>query len=149
MKTVAYLLASKDRLEIQKQKQAISEFAKRKQMSIPSKRNRLLHHVESGDTLIISQLSDVGGALAEIVKTVDTLVNKQVRFVATREAMDLNGESCVTSQVMAEMFRVLAEIKLDTNWFQSIPKKRWLSPGEGGESVDVALLSIESNKRLR
>jgi DNA invertase Pin-like site-specific DNA recombinase len=164
MKTVAYLLASKNRLEIQKQKQAISEFAKRKQMSIsrfieipiasidqknPSKRNRLLHHVESGDTLIVSQLSDVGWSLAEIVKTVDTLVNKQVRFVAIREAMDLNGEPCVTSQVMAEMFRVLAEIGQDTNWFFSIPKKRWLSPGEGGESVDVALLSIESNKRLR
>ena len=125
MKTVAYLLASKDRLEIQKQKQAISEFAKRKQMSIsrfieipiasidqknPSKRNRLLHHVESGDTLIVSQLSDVGWSLAEIVKTVDTLVNKQVRFVAIREAMDLNGEPCVESQVMVEMFRTLAEI---------------------------------------
>ncbi len=125
MKTVAYLLASEDQLEIQKQKQAISEFAKRKQMSIsrfieipiasidqknPSKRNRLLHHVESGDTLIVSQLSDVGWSLAEIVKTVDTLVNKQVRFVAIREAMDLNGEPCVESQVMVEMFRTLAEI---------------------------------------
>lgn len=125
MKTVAYLLTSFDSAEIRKQKQAILEFAVSEQLTISRfieipissplptkgrKLNRLLSHVESGDRLIVSRLSQIGGSLSEIVKTVDMLIKKEVRFVAVEEGIDLNGKPSTQSQVIAAMFGMLAEI---------------------------------------
>lgn len=125
MKTVAYLLTSFDREEIRKQKQTILEFAVGEQLTISRfieipissplptkgrKLNRLLSHVESGDILIVSRLSQIGWSLSEIVKTVDMLIKKEVRFVAVEEGIDLNGKPSTQSQVIAAMFGMLAEI---------------------------------------
>ena len=125
MKNVAYIKASHDRTETEKQRRVILGFAKSEQIPISrfieipiakistknqGKRRRLLHHVEKGDTLIVSQLSDIGFSLQEIVKTVDILVNKPVRFMAIKEGIDLNGEEHIESKVIAKMFGILADI---------------------------------------
>ncbi|MCH8290298.1 recombinase family protein [Candidatus Poribacteria bacterium] len=128
MKTVAYLLASSNREEIRAQRQVILEFVHKEQMRIsrfieipitsllPTKGrkfNRLLSHVEPGDTLIVSHLSQIGWSLAEIVKTVDRLINREIRFVAVKEGIDLNGKPSVQSEVIVTMFGMLAEIGRD------------------------------------
>ncbi len=72
MKAVAYLKASLDRQEIQEQKQAILEFSHREgitvsrfiEMSASSTRGKridqLFSQLESGDILIVSELSRIG-----------------------------------------------------------------------------------------
>lgn len=125
MKTVAYLLVSSEKREVEKQKQIILKFAHDAQIRISRfveipisssektkgrKLNRLLSHVESGDTLVVSSLSQIGFSLAEIVKTVDTLINREIRFIAIEEKIELNGEPSFKSQVIAETFGQLAEI---------------------------------------
>jgi len=125
MKTVAYLLVSCDNLELEKQKQLILKFAHDAQIRISRfleipislsqktkgrKLNRLLSHVSSGDTLVVSSLSQIGFSLGEIVKTVDTLVNREIRFIAIEEKIELNGEASCESQVIAETFGQLAKI---------------------------------------
>lgn len=125
MRNVAYIKASHDRTEIEKQRKVILDFAKSEQISISrfieipiakisaknqSKRHRLLHHVSSGDTLIVSQLSDMGWSLSEIVKTVDILLNMSVRFIAIKDGIDLNGEEAIESKVITKMFAILADI---------------------------------------
>ena len=104
LKTVAYLFVSSDRTEIENQKQIILRFAGDRKIQISRyveipisssnptkgrKLNRLLCHVGSGDTLVVSRLSQMGFSLAEIVKTVDTLINREIRLVAIEEPIDL------------------------------------------------------------
>ena len=118
MKVVAYIKASQDRAEIRKQRQVILEFARREQLSISrfieipiaainnknsNKRHRLFHHVEPGDTLIVSQLSDIGWSLGEIVKTVDMLVKKRVRFAVIKAGIFLNSGPSIESQAIAKV----------------------------------------------
>ena len=43
--------------------------------TIAQKNNPLLSHVESADILIVTHLSQIGGSLAEVVKTVDWFIN--------------------------------------------------------------------------
>ena len=125
MKIIAYLKTSHDRMETQRQRKVILDFTKKQYISIsrfieipiakinalnPSKRHRLLHHVSSGDTLIVSQLSDIGWSLEEIIKTVDILLSLPVRLVIIKEGIDLNGEEAIESKVIAKMFGILADI---------------------------------------
>lgn len=125
MKTVAYQIVSSDREENQRHKQIILKFAHDTQTPISRfieipissstktkgrKLNRLLSHVSEGDTLVVSSLSQIGFSLAEIVKTVDTLINREIRLVAIQEDIDLNGQLCFKSQVIAETFGDLAKI---------------------------------------
>ncbi len=125
MKIIAYLKTSHDRMETQRQRKVILDFTKTQHISIsrfieipiakisalnPSKRHRLLHHVSAGDTLIVSQLSDMGWSLSEIVKTVDILLNMSVRLIAIKEKIDLNGEEAIESKAIAKMFGILAGI---------------------------------------
>ena len=126
MKTVAYLKISSDKEESREQKKAILEFAKRESVpisrfievpiscvdkTIAQKNNPLLSHVESADILIVTHLSQIGGSLAEVVKTVDGLVKKGIRFVALTENIDLFALPSTQSQAVATIFGALAEIE--------------------------------------
>lgn len=125
MITVAYLKASKDRQDIRKQKQEILEFATQEQITISrfieipisskttkeKKIDILFGQLSSKDTLIVSDLSRIGWSLREIIKTVDALVKKEIRFIAVKEGINLNREKQdLQSQVMVKMFGLFAEI---------------------------------------
>ncbi len=60
--------------------------------------------------LIISQLSDIGWSLSEIIKTADILLSLPVRLVVIKEGIDLNGEPTIESKTIAKMFGRLADI---------------------------------------
>ena len=78
--------------------------------TIAQKNNPLLSHVESADILIVTHLSQIGGSLAEVVKTVDGFIKKRIRFVSLKENIDLNGKRSTQSQAVATIFGALAEI---------------------------------------
>jgi DNA invertase Pin-like site-specific DNA recombinase len=121
MKTVAYLKTSLDRREIQEQKQVILEFAQEEDITVsrfiemPSsatgrKRiDQLFRQLESGDTLIVSELNRIGRSVGQIVRTVETLIKGNVHFTAVKEGIWLDEERNPQTQAMAKMFGLLAE----------------------------------------
>lgn len=126
MKTLAYLKASKDRQDIRKQKQEILEFAEKGKIfvsriiefPISSKTTKdkkidiLLNQLKPGDTIIVSDLSRIGWSVREIIKTVDTLIKRDIRFIAVREGIDLNvRKEHLQSQIIIKVFGLLAEIE--------------------------------------
>ncbi len=128
MKTVAYLRVSKDSQDVNNQKLAILEFVQREQIkvdrfmhiTVSSRRStkerkidQLLEELETGDTLIVSELSRMGRSAGEIITTIDTLVKKKIRFFAVKEGIRLNGSQDIQTKVMVTMFGLFAEIERD------------------------------------
>ncbi|MDQ1317173.1 MAG: hypothetical protein QG588_824, partial [Candidatus Poribacteria bacterium] len=100
MNTVAYLRVSKDTQDVKNQKLAILEFAQREKIEVNDyveitvssrkstkerKIDLLLEKLETGDMLIVSELSRMGRSVGEIITTVDTLVKRKIRFIAVKE----------------------------------------------------------------
>ena len=87
MRTVAYLRVSKDSQDVKNQRLAILEFARREKMEVDDfveitvssrkstkvrKVDQLLEELDTGDTLIVSELSRMGRSVGEIITTVDS-----------------------------------------------------------------------------
>lgn len=126
MATVAYLRVSKDSQDVRNQRLAILEFARQENLdinefidlSISSRRSTkerqidlLLTKLESGDSLIVSELSRMGRSVGEIITTVDRLVKEQVQFIAIKEGIRLIGEQSLQSKVTVTLFGLFAEIE--------------------------------------
>ena len=75
--------------------------------------DQLLEELDTGDTLIVSELSRTGRSVGEIITTVDTLVKKKIRFIAVKEGIRLNGSQDMQTKVMVTMFSLFAEIERD------------------------------------
>lgn len=128
MRTVAYLRVSKDSQDVKNQRLAILEFARREKMEVDDfveitissrkstrerKVDQLLEELDTGDTLIVSELSRMGRSVGEIITTVDILVKKKIRFIAVKEGIRLNGSQDMQTKVMVTMFSLFAEIERD------------------------------------
>ena len=126
MKTIAYLRVSKDSQDVKNQRLAILEFAQQEkleisefmELSVSSKRSpkerqidRLMAQLELGDTLVVSELSRMGRSVGEIITTVDALVKQQIRFIAIKEGIHLDGQPDLQSKVMVTLFGLFAEIE--------------------------------------
>jgi DNA invertase Pin-like site-specific DNA recombinase len=126
MKTIAYLRVSPDTQDTNNQRVAILEFARTEHMAIDefvemysSSRgstkarhiDALLSHLESGDALIVSELSRLGRSVGEIITTVDTLVKQQIDVFALKEGLRLIGEQDLQSRIMVTLFGLFAEIE--------------------------------------
>jgi len=128
MNTIAYLRVSKDTQDVKNQKLAILEFAQREKLEVNDyveitvssrkstkerKIDLLLEKLETGDMLIVSELSRMGRSVGEIISTVDTLVKRKIRFIAVKENIRLNGSQDMQTKVMVTMFSLFAEIEWD------------------------------------
>jgi len=128
MRTVAYLRVSKDSQDVKNQRLAILEFARKEKMEVDDfmeltvssrkstkerKVDQLLEELDTGDTLIVSEVSRMGRSVGEIITTVDTLVKKKIRFMAVKEGIRLNGSQDMQTKVMVTMFSLFAEIERD------------------------------------
>lgn len=126
MKTIAYLRVSKDTQDVKNQKLAILEFAQKESVKIDNfmeitvssrkstkerKINLLLEQLASGDTLIVSELSRIGPSVAEIITTIDTLVQREIRLLSVKEGIRLDEDQSLQSKVMVTMFSLFAEIE--------------------------------------
>jgi DNA invertase Pin-like site-specific DNA recombinase len=126
MQTIAYLRVSKDSQDVKNQRLAILEFAQQEkleisafmELSVSSRRSpkerqidRLMVQLESGDTLVVSELSRMGRSVGEIITTVDALVKQQIRFIAIKEGIHLDGQPDLQSKVMVTLFGLFAEIE--------------------------------------
>src|SRR5512145_624758 len=126
MQTIAYLRVSKDSQDVKNQRLAILEFAQQEkleisafmELSVSSRRSpkerqidRLIVQLESGDTLVVSELSRMGRSVGEIITTVDALVKQHIRFIAIKEGIHLDGQPDLQSKVMVTLFGLFAEIE--------------------------------------
>jgi len=129
MKTVAYLRVSKDTQDVNHQRLAILQFAQREKIQVDRfmevtvssrksakerKIDMLLEQLHGEDTLIVSELSRMGRSVGEIITIVDTLVRKQIRFLAVKEGIRLDGsQGCedIQTKVMITLFGLFAEIE--------------------------------------
>jgi DNA invertase Pin-like site-specific DNA recombinase len=126
MPTLAYLRVSKHTQDVNHQRLAILEFARRERLTIDefiavevsSRRSAkarkvdvLLMQLAPGGTLIVSELSRLDRSVGEIITTVDTLVKRQIRLLAIKEDIRLNGGPALQTRVMVTMFSLFAEIE--------------------------------------
>ena len=67
----------------------------------------------AGDLMVVSELSRLGRSVGQIIQIVDDLVKNQIRFVAIKENIQLNGQQDIQGKVMVTMFGLFAEIERD------------------------------------
>ncbi len=63
--------------------------------------------------MIISELSRLGRSVGQIIQIVDALIKNNIRFVAIKENIKINGKQDIQSKVMITMFSLFAEIERD------------------------------------
>jgi DNA invertase Pin-like site-specific DNA recombinase len=128
MKTLAYLRVSTGSQDIAKQKFAILDYAQQQGISIDefieaqiSSRQTMekrgiddvLKHLGAGDRLIVSELSRLGRSLGQIIYIVDTLVKRNIRFVAIKETIRFEGKQTMQTKVIVALFGLFAEVERD------------------------------------
>lgn len=128
MKNIGYLRVSTDKQDLNNQKLAILEYARKKgieihdfkKMKISSKRsikdrklNELIDELKEGDTLLVCELSRVGRSLVQIINIVNSLIEKKVKFISIKEDININGVQNIYSKVTVGLFGLFAEIERD------------------------------------
>jgi len=128
MKITAYLRVSMSGQEISNQKLAILDYAQQHQLQVDrflevkvssrkSLRERgidgLFAGMQAGDLLLVSELSRLGRSVGQIIQIVDELIKHQIKFIAIKENIHLDGKQDIQSKVMVTMFGLFAEIERD------------------------------------
>jgi len=128
LKTIAYLRVSKDEQDLNNQRLAILEYANRHdfgidefiEIKISSRKSQkerrideLLGKLNSGDRVIVSELSRLGRSLGQIIQIVDQFIKERISFVAVKENIVLNKKQGIQTKVMIAMIGLFAEIERD------------------------------------
>jgi DNA invertase Pin-like site-specific DNA recombinase len=75
--------------------------------------SQLLEQLDPKDVLLVSELSRLGRSVSQIILLVDRMIEKQLRFVAVKEGIDLEGVQDIQTKVTVTMFGLFAEIERD------------------------------------
>ena len=77
----------------------------------PEKRKlgKLIENVQSGDTIVLTELSRLGRSLVMIINVLQKLLEKNVRVIAIKEGYELGDN--IQSKVLAFAFGLSAEIE--------------------------------------
>jgi len=128
MKTVAYLRISTGSQDLAHQKMAVLDYARQQRFTVDrfvearvsSRKNSvqrgiddLLGILAAGDRLIVSELSRLGRSLGQVIRIVDELVKRKIRFIAIKEAIRFEGKQDMQTKVMIALFGLFAEVERD------------------------------------
>ena len=128
MKTVAYLRVSTGSQNLANQKLAILEPARQKHFAVdrfvevqassrqgPDQRrsDELLDSLTAGDRLVVSELSRLGRSLGQVIRIVEELVKRKIRFTAIKESIHFEGKQDLQTKVMIALFGLFAEVERD------------------------------------
>jgi len=128
--TWAYLRVSTDSQDLSNQKLLIFDWANRRNIKIDhwlevaissrkSQKDRrieeLLSRIQSGDLLIVSELSRLGRSTGEVINLVNELVARNVCLVVVKQGLELRGDNSqdMGTKVMITVFSLLAELEHD------------------------------------
>ena len=93
--------------DLANQKLAILEFSQKRRFTVdefiearissrksPLERriDEMLGRLQMGDRLLVSELSRLGRSLGQVIQIVDTLVHRNIRFIAIKEGIDFDGQ---------------------------------------------------------
>ena len=127
-RTIAYLRISTEKQDLDNQRLSIMDYAHVKNIKIDeflkiqassklseSKRmiDTLFEKLQTGDILIVSELSRLGRSLGQIIQIIDKLLKNKIKFLALKENIILDGKQSIQSKVMVAMFGLFAEIERD------------------------------------
>ncbi|HQU27780.1 MAG: recombinase family protein [Nitrospira sp.] len=128
-KTMAYIRASTDTQDVKNQRHEILEFTNRQSLTIhefievtissqKSSRQRrieeLQERLDSGDTLIVTELSRLGRSTGDVILLINQLVSGGVAVTIIKQNLHLNRESQdMTAKVMVTLLALFAEIERD------------------------------------
>ena len=69
--------------------------------------------MQAGDLLLVSELSRLGRSVGQVIQIVDELIKHQIKFIAIKENIHLDGKQDIQSKLMVTMFGLFAEIERD------------------------------------
>ena len=128
MITVAYLRVSTRSQDLANQKLAILEFSQKRRFTvdefiearISSRKSPLERHIDEmlgrlqmGDRLLVSELSRLGRSLGQVIRIVEELVKRKIRFTAIKESIHFEGKQDLQTKVMIALFGLFAEVERD------------------------------------
>ena len=73
----------------------------------------LLETLQPGDRLLVGELSRLGRSLGQVIHIVDTLVQRQIHFIAIKEGIEFDGQQDLRTKVMIALFGLFAEVERD------------------------------------
>ncbi len=127
-KTIAYLRVSTGGQDLDQQKLAILDYARRHRMPVAdvvavhgaagsaAQREQLwglLERLQAGDRLLVSELSRLGRSLNQILQIVEQLLHKDIRLVAIKESIRFEGKQNLQTKAMIALFGLFAEVERD------------------------------------
>ncbi len=128
-KVLGYIRVSTDKQTNENQKLAILEYCNdgknlkvnewievsvsSRKSSKDRKLDQLIEQLDSGDTLIVSELSRLGRSVGQVATLVDALTKSGIKIISIKEDMVLNGNPNLQTKVMLTMFSLFAEIERD------------------------------------
>ena len=75
--------------------------------------DELMHILQRGDRVVVSELSRLGRSLGQIVAILDALAKADVAFVALKEHIRVEGTRDIQTTVMTTLFALFAEVERD------------------------------------
>ena len=125
---VPYLSVSTGSQDLVSQKMAVLDYARQRHFTVdrfaeaqvstrmnPAQRgiDDLLDTLAAGDRLVVSELSRLGRSLGQVIRIVDELVKRKVRFVAIKEGIRFEEKQDMPTKVMVTLFGLFAEVERD------------------------------------
>ncbi|MFW5891258.1 MAG: recombinase family protein [bacterium] len=125
---IAYIRVSTNKQDIENQKHTILEYANKRKIFIDEfinikissrksieerKLNNLIDNLNKDDTLIITELSRLGRSVSEVTSLINQLIEKEIRLISIKEAIDTVNKHDINSKVVITMFSLLAELERD------------------------------------
>lgn len=129
-KTVAYIRVSTDEQDARNQKFEILNYCDQHkyqvdrwmELAMSSRRSfkerqldELLSILNSGDRLIVAELSRIGRSTGEVIQLVNQITAKQVELIAIKQGLRINPQNRqdIASKVIVTIFSLLAELERD------------------------------------
>ncbi len=127
-KTIALTRISTGKQDLEAQKLSILEFAQREDIKIADFFERqvssrktltergiddLLALLDTGDTLIVAELSRLGRSLNQVLTIVNELIGREIYFISIKENIRISGKINLQTKVMISMFGLFAELERD------------------------------------
>ncbi len=127
-KVIGYIRVSTDKQTTENQKLAILDYCNKENLKVSDwikvsvssrksskdrKLDQLTEQLDSGDTLIVSELSRLGRSVGQVATLVDALTKSGIKIISIKEDMVLNGNPNLQTKVMLTMFSLFAEIERD------------------------------------
>jgi len=75
--------------------------------------DELFEKLQPGDTLIVSELSRIGRSTGEVINIINALIKKQVKFIAIKQNLIINGKHDLQSKILMTIFSLLSELERD------------------------------------